>query len=417
MSKAQKFVQPVLVVLALGLGVGAIRYMRSTKPEAKREAKVELGMLVEVQTVHAKTHTVEVLAQGTVVPSQRVVVQPEISGRVIAQSPQLVPGGYLKAGEMMVRIDPRDYELALSARQAEVSRAQLELQMERGRAQVAEREWKMFGELEKQDGAEAHDPEETLALRGPQLRTAQVAVQSATSALERAKLDLSRTVVQAPFNALVVEERTELGQLVTPQSQLATLVGTDSYWVQVSVPLEALSHITIPQGSSRDGSKARVWTQVGSQTIEREGRVIRLLPDLDQSGAMARVLVEIEDPLGLRDKQGDTPPLLLNSYVNVAIEARPVENAIEVPRAALREDAQVLVVDGEGLLRVRDVRIVWRMPHAVLVQGGLNDGEQLVVSRVAIPVDGMKVRTTTAAEPATPQASGAPAAPFGEGQP
>src|SRR5690606_35776066 len=122
------------------------------------------------------------------------------------------------------------------------------------------------------------------------------------------------------------------------------------------------------------------------QTVEREGRVIRLLPDLDQSGAMARVLVEIEDPLGLKDKKGNTPSLLLNSYVNVAIEARPVENAIEVPRAALREDAQVLVVDSEGKLRVRDVQIVWRMPHAVLVQSGLNDGEQLVVSRVAIPV-------------------------------
>lgn len=403
----RKFLQPLLVILALAAGGFVLKYMVSTRPEAKRQEQPDEGLLVETQTVHSGRHEVSIRAQGSVVPAKRVTVQSEISGRVISQSPQLEPGGYLPQGAALVQIDPRDYELAVEARKSEVSRAQLEVSLEHGRKQVAEREWQMFSGMHADAGAK--DPEEQLALRGPQMRTAQVAVESAKSALERAKLDLTRTAIRAPFNALVIEEHVDVGQLLTPQTALATLVGTDTYWVQVSIPLESLKHIRLPSDGGRSkGSRALVWYELGGQRVEREGYVERVLPNLDETGAMARVLVAIDDPVGLKQQKqtqkkgagaSATPeivPILLNSYVNVEIDAPPLESAIEVPRLALRDGDQVFVVDREQKLRIREIEVAWRGASSVYVSGGLADGDRVIVSRVAAPVDGMAVRTEEA---------------------
>lgn len=429
---ARKFIQPLLVVLVLGAGFGAFGYFRSTKPEAERVERPSQGMLVEVIGVHAKDHEVHLLAHGTVIPATRVVVQPEVAGRVLWRNSDLVPGGTLKKGSALVRIDPRDYQLQLEARKAEVSKAELELQLEQSRQQVAKREWELFGERTQRsgsggkpnavaangsgvDGSEQKPAEEdVLALRGPQLRTAQVGVQSAASALDRAKLDLSRTSIVAPFNALVIDEQVNVGQLVNPQTQLATIVGTDKYWVQVSIPMEALSYISIPGSrGAKEGSLAKVSQRVGEDHVERTGRVSRLLPDLDSGGSMARILVEIEDPLGL-ELPGEPLPVLINSYVDVELAATTLEKVIEVPRAAVRDGNRAFVVDGEGRLRIRDLQIAWRSPDSVLVRAGLADGDEVVVSRIAAPVDGMQVRkapapSTKSATPPTSAASEPPA--------
>jgi hypothetical protein len=407
--KLRRVVEAVLVLVVLGAGVGVLRYLRSTRPEVQRAERPVQGLLVETQAVRARRHEVVVRAHGTVIPALRVTLQPELSGRIVWHSPALVPGGRLPKNAPLVRIDPRDYELALQARNAEVSRTALELRLEHGRQEVARKEWELFGETAAraaQPGAATPDAAAPtaaedgglLALRDPQVKTAEVAVQSARSALDRARLDLSRTVLRVPFNAMVIEERVERSQLVTPQAQLATLIGTDRFWVQVSVPIETLAHIALP-GNERDAATAtavRVWQQVGGARVERSGRVLRLLPDLDAGGAMARLLVEIDDPLGL----AVTPrplPMLLNSYVNVEIAARPIERAIEVRRAALREGDRVFVAEDEKL-RIRDVEIVWRMPDAVLIGRGIRDGERVVTSRVAAPVDGMAVRVSAGSD-------------------
>ncbi|MFW6197739.1 MAG: efflux RND transporter periplasmic adaptor subunit, partial [Myxococcota bacterium] len=295
-----------------------------------------------------------------------------------------------RKGERIIRIDARDYALALEARRADVSRARLELKLERSRQEVAKREWDKFGTPEEQqtDGG-------TLALRDPQVKTAAVAVDSARSAYDQAKLNLEKTLLKAPFNALVMQENVDEGQLVGPQTQVATLVGTDRFWVQVSAPVEALPHIRTPDRESGEGgSEARIWQDVGGQRVERTGRVLKILPDLDQGGAMARILVGIDDPLGLEESEDESEqPLLLNSYVNVEIDAPPLEDVIEIPRTALRDGRHVYVMDEAGKLRIREVQLAWRRPDSVLVRSGLEDGEQLVVSRIPAPVEGMDLRT------------------------
>lgn len=367
--------------------------LKATKPVAKQTVEDDRGILVEVITVQARDHNVEVIAQGRVIPARQVAMASEVVGRIKWQSPELVPGGRLKKGAPLVRIDARDYQLAVQQQQAAVDRAQLELELELGRKKVAEREWKLLGDSQDGDGAAG----ESLALRGPQLRTAKVAVEAAKSGLARTKLAVARTTVTAPFNAMVQSEQSELGQLVGPQTPLATLVGTDEFWVQVSIPVDKLAWIKVPGANAftGTGATARVTQQVGGRAVTRDGSIVRLLGDLDPTGGMARVLIEIRDPLGLTDATaGDVLPLLIGAFVEVRIAAGEIKGAVEIPRTALREGHRVFILSDDGKLAVKPVTVAWRYPETVLVTEGLSTGEQVITSRVGDAVPGMKMRTS-----------------------
>ncbi len=382
----------VLPLVALAVGVSVFMGLVRTKPPVQRGQRQDRAPLVEVERAVSASHTLTVTGQGEVVPARRVVLMPELTGRVQWQSGELVPGGRFREGEPILRIDPRNYRVSIEQQQAQLERSQMELEMERGRQVIAEREWELFGGGE---GEQATEEGRALALRQPHLRTARVAVKAAESSLDRARLDLRKTTLRAPFNAMVQSESVDPGQLVGPQTQVATLVGTDQFWVQVAVPLDVLPHIDVPGLGGQDGSEARVVQEVGERRIERVGHIVRLLGDLDPVGRMARILVAIDDPLALdaQGADGEVLPLLLGAYVNVAIEGGRLDGVIEVPRTALREGGQIYVLTEQSRLEIRDVEIAWRTEDTVLIRSGLHDGERFVTSRVPTPVEGMELRT------------------------
>jgi len=390
---ARTILKILLPLLALGIGVGIFVGLLRTKPKADRAEPSFGAPLVEVITVSEHTVDAVVRVQGEVVPAQRIVLQPEVGGRVVWQSPDLVPGGFFRAGQAMLRVDPRDYSVAVEQQGAQLNRAQLDVEVEQGRSVVAQREWELLGSQET--GSEEG---RALALREPQLRTARVAMRAAESAVKRARLELRRTTLNAPFDAVVLSEVVDPGQLVGPQSQLAVLAASDRSWVQVSIPVEQLGAIAIPgQAGASDGSAARVWQQAGADRIERDGRVIRLLGDLDPVGRMARLLVEINDPYGVA-APNELPglPLLIGAYVNVEIRGHRLEGVVEVPRSALREASRVYVANDQDRLEIRDITVAWRNEDSVLVSSGVRAGERIITSRVPLPVEGMELRISAA---------------------
>jgi len=358
--------------------------MVATKEEPPRAEKPMEGTLVEVVQLPAQTHEVELHAKGTVVPAMEITLQPEVGGRVVWQSEELVPGGRFAAGDPILKIDARDYKLSAESIRSQVRAARLEYTLEKRRAEVAKREWGSFGEID------ATDEQRALAQREPQLEAAMLALRAAESSLKKAELDLQRTTLRAPFNAMVVSENVDLGQLVNQQTNVARLVGTDEYHIQVSVPVSTLRTIR-PRMADTPGSLATIIQRVGQSDIERQGEVIRQFPDLDPGGAMARILVSIKDPIG---NEGELP-LLLDAFVDVATEAQPIEDSIRVPRSALRNGRNVFVMNDENLLEIRDVDIVWGEPDSVLVTSGLRPNERLVVSRIATPIPNMLLRTAS----------------------
>jgi RND family efflux transporter MFP subunit len=380
--------------LSIGVIVAAVAVafiLISTKEEPPRAEKPLEGTLVEVIQINTSRHEVDLHAKGTVVPAKEIMLQAELGGRVIWQSPELVAGGRFKTDQPMVRIDSRDYQLAVESYRSQVNRAKLDLSIEARRGEVAKREWNAFGEMD------VSDEQRALAQREPQLEANRLALKAAQSALKKAQLDLSRTTLRAPFNAMVVSENVDTGQLLSPQTAVARLVGTDEYHVQVSVPVASLRSARV-RTADAPGSEVKIFQRVGQEAIERPGEVIRQLPDLDPGGAMARVLVNIENPLG---KRGDLP-LLLGSFVDVSIGAQPIADAIRLPRVALRNGRNVYVMNDQDMLEIRDVQIAWTEPDAVLVTGGLGPNERIVTSRIATPVPNMLLRTAKPAPGAAP---------------
>jgi RND family efflux transporter MFP subunit len=371
----------------------------ATKAEPPRAAKPLEGTLVEVIQINTSRHDVNLHAKGTVVPAMEIVLQPELGGRVIWQSKELVAGGSFKAGQPILRIDPRDYQLAVESFRSQVNRAKLDLSIEARRGEVAKREWNAFGEMD------VSDEQRALAQREPQLEASRLALKAAQSSLKKAQLDLTRTTLRAPFNAMVVTESVDPGQLISPQTAVARLVGTDEYHVQVSVPVSALRSARV-RSADEPGSEAKILQRVGQETIERPGEVIRQLPDLDPGGAMARLLLNIENPLG---QPGDLP-LLLGSFVDVAIGAQPIDDAIRLPRVALRNGRNVYVMNDRNLLEIREVDIVWTEPDAVLVTGGVEANERVVTSRIPTPIPNMLLRTAAPTPEAAPSDPSEPAA-------
>lgn len=377
-----------LTILAFGAGVAV--YFLTNKPQASRAPQPPSSLLVEAQSLQPEEHTIVLRAMGTIIPSEKINLIPRVGGQIISIHEEFIPGGFFRQGESLMRIDPRDYELAVSQKESELAKAENDLALEMGRQEIAQQESDLL-----KDRIQVEDM--GLILRRPQLRMYQAAVEGAKSSLEKALLDLERTNVLAPFNAMILSREVNLGSQVSTATRLAELVGTDEYWVEVSVPVDDLQWIDIPRsGSETTGSVVRIYNDMAWGRRFREGNVLRLTGQLEEQGRMARLLIAIKDPLCLEKEHADQPELLLGQYVRAEIEGRKISNAFAVPRSALRDGEYLWIMTPENTLEVRKVELFWRGRNMVYLQEGVLPGERLIVSDLAAPVEGMSLRMANA---------------------
>ena len=280
---------PVLIILLAAVGAYATI---ATAPQARKRMPAAILPTVETEAVSLKDYRVWVPVMGTVQAARQITLEARVSGEVETVSPTFVPGGYFEQGEEMLTISPEDYELALSEVRAEVTNAQYELKVEQGYQNVSAREWDLL-----KGSAKGTESESELALRKPHLEKAKAALKAAQSKLRQAQLDLERTHITAPFAAMVETKSTDIGATISSQEALATLVGTDEFWIQASVPVDRLDWIDLPVGGQAEGGVVRIISGSGSRQSVREGRVVRLLPALESEGRMARLLISVKDPV------------------------------------------------------------------------------------------------------------------------
>lgn len=379
---ALKLILPIAVLVGAGVGV---KIMMDTAPHASRATPQRIARLVETREVWRTQGRAEIHVRGEVMPALEVTITPQVSGKVIEISDQLVPGGYFSAGDTMLVIDDRDYAYTLEQRRTELARAQANLVLEKGSQDVAAREYEVLG----QDLSES---DRALVFREPQLEIAEAAVNSAQAMLDDAKLDLERTQVNAPFDSLVVNENVDLGANLNAQAMIARVVGTDRYWVEIAVPQSELRWIDLPNGDTPGSEVIFTHTRVWGPDKSRTGHVIRLLPELTETGKMSRLLVEVDDPMSLKPENAEQPRLLVGQSLEAQVLGRNVDNVFSIDREHIHDENNVWVVTKENTLSVRQITVAFQGRDVALVESGLENGERIITSNVSVVSDGMPVR-------------------------
>lgn len=390
-STGQRLTALVLVLLIGGIGLLTAQQILSSKPRAQRTPPPKIRPLVETVAVKQATYPLTIDTLGTVLSSRNLSLKPAISGTVQQIHPNLVPGGILHAGDTVLEIDPREYTLEYERLQNDLQNAASDLRLELGSQTVAQREYELIQQVA---GIDINDSQAALALREPQLAKAKAALAAVQTEVERAQLDLERTRLLCPFNAVVLTTNVEVGAQVSSQTTIATLAGTDVYWIRAAIPQKDLARIYLPNGSEAGSQVSITSTDAPPGGLPWQGRIIRLLGDVDPKGLMARVLIEVDDPTHAADGR---IPLLLGSVVRTVIDGLPMKDCYRVPRQALRPDQTLLVASTNNTLDIRPVTVAWTNDEHAYLTDGLSDGDRVIISPVATPINGMPV--TVAAQP------------------
>ncbi len=382
----------VICTVILLLAALVMTAIHLTEPKAQRtSASKRTAMLVEITHGERGTFEPEIVVMGTVRPENEITLSPRVSGEIVSVSPSFTPGGFVEEDEVLLQIDPSDYEVVLLQRKSELLQTKADLELELGRQDLALKDYR---ELEGSISAEY----KSLVLRAPQLDIARSRVDAAGAAVRRAELDLERTRIRAPFAAHIINREANVGSQVSPGESLGELVGIEHYWVEAAVPVSSLRWIDFSEEHESGGSKVLIRNRTGwPEGIFREGNIHRLIGELQDQTRLARVLITVADPLSHEPESSDLPPLMIGSFVEARIAGKAIRDVIRVNRNYIRQN-DTIWIDENGVLRLRDLEIVFRDDDYAYIRSGLGTGDAVITTNLATVFDGAALRRAESAE-------------------
>jgi RND family efflux transporter MFP subunit len=388
----------LLPVAVLALGGWSAKTMIDSRPEPEKKTPQVTAPLVRVMRARTENVRLTVETEGVVAPRTESQLVPEISGRVMWASPSLVAGGFFDEGQVLLKIDPREYELAVIGARSAVAQAKTRVATEEQEASVARKEWESLGEGEPTP----------LVLREPQVAEAKAAQASAEAALGQAQFDLERTIVKAPFDGRLWEKSVDVGQYVQRGQAVARLYAVDVAEVRLPIADEQLAYVALPlayrnveSSQNATGPAVTLKTDFAGETYHWNGRIVRTEGEIDPRTRMVHAIAQVEDPYA-RAGQSRRPPLAVGMFVKAEIHGKGVR-AIPIPRTAVRGENTVLVVTAENKIEFRRLDIFRQERDRVLARGGIAEGEQICVSTLEAAVEGMPVRILEETAPAAEQ--------------
>ncbi len=392
---------PILVLVGAGLMVKA---MLDSREEPEKLSSPPPAPLVRAMRASSLDVTYTVMSQGDVMAPTESRLIPRVSGPIDWVAPEFVVGGFFRQGDVLLRLDRRDHELAVVEAAAKVAAAELALAREQSEAAVARAEWEALGEGEASP----------LVLRVPHLAEARAGLAAARAAAELAQLNLDRTELRAPFDGRVRTRSADLGQMVSPTTELATLYAIDRAEVRLPVPHGELEFLDLPpafygqaaglEDGRIEGPQVRLTARFAGHSGSWQGRLVRMEGEVDRSSRMVHLVVSVDDPYGRLQEVPPPIPLALGLFVSAEIRGREKSDVLVLPRSAMRPNSQVFVVDDEGRLRFRTVQVARIEGEQVVLASGIEDGEQICVGILETPVDGMSVRVEQATSSGLPAA-------------
>ncbi len=398
-----------LLLVAGSLAIAALLVI--SRPESVIEPARTIVPTVDVAEVVLQDLRIPVQAQGTVTPHRDTTLVAEVSGRIVDVSPNYNAGGYVASGDVLARIDDRDYQAAMLRARAQVETAEANLAQEKGRAEVARREW------EKLDNRSLRSEEATdLYLRKPQLEQAEAQLLSAQADLRKAEDDLERTVIRAPYDALIQEKHSDLGKYVGPGTSIARVFAVDFAEVRLAIPQGKLSYLELPGVSGFELDQAPpvdLYTDIGGTVTHWTAHLDRTEAALDERSRVLFTVARIDDPYAL--EVGNHAPLRVGTFVKANVIGKVIKNLVVLPRHVVRAGNLVWIVDEQNTLRNRQVTTLSAGGDEIYVSSGLQNGDLVSLTLLSDALPGMKVnigeRSSTRRQKVLLEAAGTAAEP------
>ena len=390
LRKALVILVPIFIFLFAFMGLAAMQAGKK-KPEVQKRRDPTLAvMAVEA---YSDTVVLDVSVQGQTRPRTEVDMSPQVGGKIIYVSPQFVAGGQFKKGDVLLRLEQADYNVAVLRSEAAVARAEQVVVRENAEGQIAAEDWKDLGR-----GGQPS----ALTLRKPQLAEAQAGLKSAMADLDNSKLQLSRTIVRAPFNGRINERFADVGQFVSPGTRLARVFSTDAIEVPLSLNDADLTRLDLPLSLSADSSapkpdvtlsaviagKRRVW----------KGKIVRTGGVFDPQTRTISAIAEVKDPFG-KGMSEDGYPLPPGLFIDAEIVGRTLDSAMIIPRDSLRPEDKVYVVDEKGEAQSRDAVVLDTNADRAVLASGVEPGELVIISPLEKSQISLKFKVLDANDP------------------
>ena len=346
------------------------------------------SMLVDVMRVHATNEKITVKAQGSVTPRTQTTLVSEVSGLITEVSAAFVAGGFFSKGDVLVRIDDRNYRAEVKRAQAAVRAAETNVTRETGLADYAREDWERAQSVLRSSKA-ATD----LAMRKPQQAEALASLEFAKADLEKREGDLDRTVIRAPYDGLVREKRADIGQFVNSGSPLAVTFSVEVAEIRLPLPDSQLPYLNLDEHELVQGRGPGVVlsANIGGQLNSWQGRIIRTEGIFDERSRVLYLVAQIDDPYN-RYSQKWQHSLRMGTFVEAAIEGEQLDNVIRLPRTALRRDNKIWTVSDNDTLRPVTVEIAHADEQSVLIRSGLVSGQLICLTVPENPFPGTPVR-------------------------
>ena len=383
-NKVKVLIPPLMITVAIV--IAGIMVINRPKQEL---APAQLSsVLVDVAEVHLQDLRIPIQAQGTVSPHRDTTVVSEVAGKIIEVSTNLNAGGYVAAGDLLVKIDDRDYQANLLRATAAVKTAESNMAQEKGRVEVARREWERLPKTTSRSAAG-----KALYLRKPQLEQAQAQLLSAQADLRKAGDDLERTIIRAPYDGLIQEKRSDLGQYMSPGTPVARLFSVDFAEVRLALPQSRLGYLDLPGVTGYDADKAPqvdLYTDSSGLVSHWIAHLHRTEASLDERSRVLFAVARIDDPYALSTSAAE--PLRMGTFVKANILGREMNNLVLLPRHVLRAGNLLWVIDEQLKLRNREVSLLRTGGDEIYVSGGLQDGDLVALTSLHDALPGMPVR-------------------------
>jgi RND family efflux transporter MFP subunit len=377
-----------------------IAAMFSSKPNVKKwGSRPPASVGVETINLEASSYPVWIESYGSADPLTRTQLVSDVSGRVISVSNNIRAGASFKAGETLLTIDPRDFEIEVDVAKSLVADAWVKYKQELAQADIAEHDWNV-----KPGTVEGRE----LALRKPQVAAALAGYDAAKARLAKAELNLERTEVKAPFDGKVLKQMVDLGQVLNPSQTIADIYSTDYIEVRLPVKAQDLAHINLPADINNldDINQTNLPNvtfegELGGTTYTWQGKLVRSEGAFDASTRMLYLVAKLDNPFVSTNQ---LPALRVGQFLRAKIQGKALNNVYAIPRSAVSQNNMIAVAE-KGLLKKHKINPLWTDANSVIIAADsannnlsttvavINSSDKLILTPTSNLASGTRVKS------------------------